>query len=449
MKRRVTALSCAVVACATAALLARQAPSAAVEERVRRIETHLVPATVIKGEPVAAMSIQERMRFHNTPGVSVAVINGGVVEWSRGYGATEGDGKDPVTTHTRFQAASISKPVAAAAALKLVEQGRLALDENVNARMTSWKVPDNAFTKDEKVTLRRLLSHSAGLTVHGFPGYAAGATVPSLVQILDGAAPANTSPIRVDTVPGTLWRYSGGGYTIVQQLVLDVTRRPFPEFMKETVLQPLGMTDSMYEQPLPENLRARAASGHGADGKVIGGRYHTYPELAAAGLWTTASDLARFAIGIQRAAAGKSNVLAQATAKQMLTVQKDSYGLGLSLSGNGPTARFGHGGSNAGFQCQMTAYVETGQGAVVMTNGDRGGSLAGEILRAIASEYAWPGYPGPKERTRAAIDPAVYAAYAGRYEVQPGNLIVTVRVTGGRCRNSEVRIQKSKGQGTE
>jgi len=432
MKRRLVVLSCAVVACAVVTISARQAPATSFDERVKRIESHLVPGTVIKGQPTPAMTIAERMRFYNTPGVSVAVINGGAIEWWRGYGVTEAGGIQPITPHTRFQAASISKPVAAMAALRLVQDGRLALDEDVNAKLTSWKVPDNEFTKDGKVTLRRLLSHSAGLTVHGFPGYAAGAPVPTLLQVLDGAKPANTAPIRVDVVPGTLWRYSGGGYAIVQQLLLDVTHRPFAQTMHELVLQPLGMIDSTYEQPLPESLRAQAASAHGTAGKVIGGRYHTYPELAAAGLWTTPEDLARFAIGVQQAAAGKSSVLSQATTREMLTVQKGAYGLGLSLAGGGRAARFGHGGSNAGFQCQMTAYVETGQGAVVMTNSDRGGMLAQEVLRAIAVEYGWPEYPGPKEKTIVSVDPAVYAQYAGRYEIQPGNVIVTVRVTGGR-----------------
>ncbi len=431
MTKRIATPACTAIACAVAVLAAQQNRPASVDERIARIEGHLVPAMVVKGQLVPAMGLAERMRFYNTPGVSLAVINGGVVEWTRGYGVTEAEGERAVTPHTRFQAASISKPVTALAALRLVEQGRLALDENVNSRLTSWKVPDNEFTRQEKVTLRRLLSHSAGLTVQGFPGYAADAPVPSLVQVLDGVTPANTVPIRVDVVPGSLWRYSGGGYTIVQQLLVDVAGRPFPALMRDLVLQPLGMIDSTYEQPLPGALRADAASGHGTDGKVISGQYHTYPEMAAAGLWTTAADLARFAVGVQQAMAGRSNVLSRATAKEMLTLQKGTYGLGLSLSGKGRSARFGHGGSNAGFQCGMVAYVDTGQGAVVMTNGDRGGMLAGEILRAIALEYDWPEYPGGTERTIARIDPAVYQAYVGAYEMAPGS-VIEIRAAGGK-----------------
>lgn len=197
---------------------------------------------------------------------------------------------------TLFQAGSISKPVAALAALRLVEQGKLSLDEDVNAKLVSWKVPGNEFTKEQKVTLRRLLTHSAGLTVHGFPGYAAGAQVPTLVQVLNGEKPANTPAIRVDTVPGRLWRYSGGGYTIMQQLLIDVTQKSFPELMRQLVLEPAGMKHSTYEQPLPPARAGEAATAHDANGQPVKGQFHTYPEMAAAGLWTTPTDLALLAI---------------------------------------------------------------------------------------------------------------------------------------------------------
>ena len=353
-----------------------QAVSASPEARAARVEQGLLPGIVIAGRPLPAKPLAERMTALKTPGVSVAVINGGVIEWAKGYGVTETGGNTPVTPRTLFQAASLSKPVAALAALRLVEQGKLALDQDVNERLTSWKVPENEFTKTEKVTLRRLLSHSAGLTVNGFPGYSADAPVPALVQVLDGQKPANTAAIRADVVPGTIWRYSGGGYTVMQQLLMDVTGRPFPPLLADLVLQPIGMTDSTYEQPLPEARRAAAASGHRTDGSLLPGRYHTYPEMAAAGLWTTPTDLARFLIEIQQALQGRSKVLTPAMARQMVTVQKGSYGLGLGLDGSGPSATFGHGGSNAGFKCQMTAFVEGGRGAVVMTNGDQGGRLA-------------------------------------------------------------------------
>jgi CubicO group peptidase (beta-lactamase class C family) len=406
-----------------------QAPGVSPEARAARVERGLLPGIVIAGRPVPSRPLAERMAALKTPGVSVAVINGGAIEWAKGYGVTETGGHTPVTPQTLFQAASLSKPVAALAALRLVEQGKLALDQDVNERLTSWKVPENEFTRTEKITLRRLLSHSAGLTVSGFPGYSADAPVPTLVQVLDGQKPANTAAIRADVVPGTLWRYAGGGYTVMQQLLIDVTSRPFPSLLADLVLQPIGMKDSTYEQPLPEARRAAAASGHLTDGGLLPGRYHTYPEMAAAGLWTTPTDLARFLIEIQQALQGRSKLLTPAMARQMVTVQKGSYGLGLGLTGSGPWATFGHGGSNEGFKCQMTAFVESGRGAVVMTNGDQGGRLAGEIVRAVAVEYDWPSFR-PRQKAVVSVDPAALAPLTGRYELRPGR-VLTVALEGG------------------
>jgi CubicO group peptidase (beta-lactamase class C family) len=423
---RLKRLCALAVPLAVAAVFAAQASvkpeQAAVEIRVARVESGLLPPIVIAGRPLPAKALARRMADLKVPGVSVAVINDGTIEWAKGYGVAEAGAPAPVTPRTLFQAASISKPIAALAALRLVEQGKLGLDEDVNTKLTSWKVPDNEFTKTEKVTLRRLLSHTAGLTVSGFGGYQAGAPVPTLVQVLDGEKPANSAAIRVDVQPGSLWRYSGGGFTVAQQLMMDVSGRPFPELLADLVLKPVGMADSTYEQPLPEARRSAAASGHTPDGKLLPGRYHTYPEMAAAGLWTTPTDLAKFLLEIKKALGGRSTVLTAETARQMTAVQKSGYGLGLSIEGTGPSARFGHGGSNEGFKCQITAFVESGRGAVVMTNGDRGGFLAAEVLRAIAREYGWPAFQ-PAEKKVVAVDPKVLAQFEGRYELQPGRFL--------------------------
>jgi CubicO group peptidase (beta-lactamase class C family) len=363
------------------------------------------------------------------PGVSIAVINNGAIEWAKGYGVTETGTSTAVTPRTLFQAASISKSVTALAALRLVEQGRLALDEDVNVKLKSWKVPENEFTGTEKVTLRRLLSHTAGLTVHGFAGYPADAPMPTLVQVLDGTKPANNDPVRVDVLPGKIWRYSGGGYAVAQQLMMDVTGRPFPALLVELAFKPVEMEDSTYEQPLPDARRGAAAGGHTSDGKLLPGRYHTYPEMAAAGLWTTPTDLAKFLLEIERARRGGSTVLSQTVAREMTTAQKPGYGLGLSLSGDGEAVTFGHGGSNEGFTCEMRAFFEGDRGAVVMTNGDRGGFLAGEVLRAIAREYGWPAFK-PVEKKVVMVDPKALAPLEGRYELWPEHFL-EVKLEGG------------------
>ncbi len=395
-----------------------------VAERIKRVENNLLNSIAIKGKP-SAMKLADRMAHYKVPGVSIAVINNGAIEWARGYGVAEAGTSNAVTEETLFQAASISKPVAAMGALRLVAEGKLNLDEDVNKKLTSWKVPENEFTKEQKVTLRRLLSHTAGMTVHGFRGYAADEPVPTLVQVLNGEKPANSAAVRVDIVPGSKWRYSGGGISVAQLMMMDATGKAFPQFMQEAVLSKLAMAHSTYQQPLPTELLTKAAAGHGANGEVVKGKRHTYPEMAAAGLWTTPSDLARFAIEIQKSRAGKSNkVLTTELINQMLTVQSGDYGLGLGIRGTGKALNFSHGGSNIGFRCMMFAYAETGQGAVVMTNGDAGGPLADEILHSIAKEYGWPDYQ-VREREVAQVNPSLYESYAGKYQVMGADVSVT------------------------
>ncbi len=384
---------------------------------IKAVENNLKPALYIKDEPLPAMNILERMKHYKVPGVGVAVINKGKIEWAKGYGVKEIDGADPVTPETLFQAASISKPVSALGALHLVDKDLLDLDAPVNDKLQSWKVPAHEFMEKEKVTLRRLLTHSAGLTVHGFPGYDTSKDVPTTVQVLDGEKPTNTPPIRVDILPGSQWRYSGGGYTVAQLLVADVSGRPFSEYMKATVLDPVGMADSTFQQPLPPEKAMQAASAHRANGKVIKGKWHVYPELAAAGLWTTPSDLCRFAIELQKSVAGESNkVISQEMTENMLTPGIGNWGLGPGLSGSGETKSFSHGGGNEGFRCQLYAFAEGGRGAAVMTNADNGSDLANEILRSIASVYDWPAFQS-KEVAVVEIDSSVFEPYAGDFRL--------------------------------
>jgi CubicO group peptidase (beta-lactamase class C family) len=389
--------------------------------RIARVLSGLRPRVAVKGAPPVRWTLAAEMAAHHVPGVSIAVVDGGRIVWARGFGVKEAGTADSVTAETLFQAASISKPVAATGMLRLVEQGKLSLDENVNRYLTSWKVPDNSFTGDEKVTLRRIVSHKAGLTVHGFPGYVMGDPVPTTAQVLDGAAPANTAPVRVETVPGSVVNYSGGGVTIEQLVIQDVTGKPFPAFMREMVLDPAGMTRSTYEEPLPEVRRREAASAHDQQGLVLKGKWHVYPEMAAAGLWTTPTDLAKWTLAIAAARAGRTGtVLSQATATEMLTAQKSPFGLGPQLGGTGRGFHFGHGGSNAGFRCEVIFFPETGQGAAVMTNADDGSPVNDELLMAVAAEYGWPDY-GPTERATVALEVPALDGLAGDYEIPNPN----------------------------
>ena len=395
------------------------------ESRIKRVENGLLPAVLVKGDPTWTM--QERMQHYKVPGVSVAVIENFKITWSKAYGLRDVETKEPVVLETLFQAGSISKPVAAMVALKKVEQGKLSLDENINNKLTSWKLPDNEFTAKKKVTLANILSHTGGLTVHGFPGYAVGETLPTLPQVLDGVPPANTAAVRVDMEPGTKFRYAGGGTTIMQLLLTDIEKKPFPQIAKETVLAPLEMTNSTYQQPLPPDWLKRAAAGYRGDGSEVEGKRHIYPEMAAAGLWTTPIDLAKFAIEMQLSLQGKSNkVLSQAMTEKMLTpFIEDFVALGFFIDKKGKAIYFQHGGADEGFRAQLMAHKTKGYGAVVMVNSDNGEIMA-EILRSIAKEYQWEDYL-PKPYQIARLNPAVLDNYVGRYLVNPDRVLTITK----------------------
>jgi CubicO group peptidase (beta-lactamase class C family) len=399
------------------------APSST-EERIRQVQA-LVPPVLVQGEVPPTQSLADRMAELKVPGVSIAVIHEGRIEWARGFGVTRGGGPD-VTEKTLFQAASISKPVFALAVLRLVEAGKLNLDANVNDYLKRWKLPENDFTRQKPVTLREVLTHSAGLTVHGFPGYAADGKIPGVEQILDGTPPANTGAIRVDILPGSQWRYSGGGYVLAQQLLSDVTGVPLPKLMRDTVLAPLGMSLSTYEQPLPAARLAEVAMPHGGQGQLLDEGPHVYPEMAPAGLWTTPADLARYALGVQAALTGKSKVIAAKTARAMLTPVIGQQGLGPQLGGATARKYFSHGGANAGYRCLLVAY-EDGEGAVVMTSSDSGDELMTQVMRTIAYVYGWPDFL-PPTRTLAKVDPEVLWRFAGVYELNDGSTYIVRRV---------------------
>jgi CubicO group peptidase (beta-lactamase class C family) len=390
---------------------------AAPDERAVRASSpldslRLLPAVPLKGE--AGWSLGERMRHHRVEGVSVALVRDGRVAWEAAAGLADREEGRPATPETLFQAGSISKPVAAAAVLREAEDGTFRLDADVNAYLRSWKVPESGLTAREKVTLERILSHGAGLTVHGFPGYAAGEAVPTVPQVLDGLPPANTAPVRVDLVPGSRWRYSGGGTTVAQLALTDTLGRSFPEIMRTLVLEPCGMSRSTYEQPLTSTRLPRAAAGYRRDGSPVPGKRHVYPEMAAAGLWTTAGDLARFATAVQRSLRGdQGSLLAKATAERMVTRFIGDHGLGFGVETHGGETYFAHGGADEGFQAYLVAHRD-GWGAAVMANSDNGIALAVEILRGLARQEGWKGYL-PEALAPAALSASDRSALAGRY----------------------------------
>lgn len=374
------------------------------------IEKRLGPAVEIAGQPAPNRTLARAMADMHVPGVSVALLRDGKLAWAHGYGQADAEG-EAIATDTRFQAGSISKSIAALSILELASSGKVSLDAPVNGYLERWKLPDSEAGKAQAVTLRRLLAHTGGTNVHGFPGYARGAPVPSLLAILDGTPPANTPAVRITHEPGAGWNYSGGGYAIAQLLVADVTGLPFEEWTTVHWLRPAGMQHSAFDAA--EDFRL--ASGHGLDGKRVAGGHHVYPEAAAAGLWTTPTDLARALVAVHRSINGERGALLPADiARTVMTPVLPGHAVGFDVGGDAPARWIAKGGDTEGFAGYLVFYPERGDGAVVMTNGAQGATLARDVMRAIAVEEKWPDF-GPRTRHAAPVPQSLLERLPGTY----------------------------------
>ena len=376
------------------------------------VENALIPPYSAKDRPVSRRRLADRMNQLRVPAVSLAIVRNFELRAVKAYGVADLAERRAASPETRFQAASLSKPVTAATALALVKGGVLALDTDVNPVLKTWKIPDNDRNAARKVTLRRLLSHSGGLSVEGFPGYADGHPLPELLQILEGQPPANNPAVRSELWPGLQYKYSGGGYEVVELLITEKTGRPFPEVVSKYVLHPARMKDSGYAYPRGP-MTASAGTGYDGEGKPIAGRYYHYPELAAAGLWTTAGDYARFGLELQKSLNGRTGaLLPQALVREMLTEQTKPGGLGFVLR-SGERHWFLHTGMNAGFQ-SIALFSEDGDGAVILTNSDTGTILADEIVATLASAYGWREFL-PEQRPAVSLSASALKQYEGSY----------------------------------
>ena len=400
------------------------------DSRIIRIENGLISSLQIKGQPQEYFNLDERLEELGIPGLSVAFSSNGEVEWAQAYGMADKSENKPMTTGSYLLAGSISKPVAAIRSLQLVEDEVFTLDEDVNHYLTSWQVPNNEFTTTEKVTLRRILSHTAGLTVWGFPGYDKGDEVPSLVDVLDGKG--NTDPVRVFRQPGEAWQYSGGGYTIMQLAIEDTEDLGFAQSMKENVLDRMRMPGSTYENPLPVALHGIAATGYRANGDEVEGKWPIYPEMAAAGLWTTPSELIQYGIEIQRILqSGQDGVLSYKTVSEMLDAESDTHGLGPSVQDH----TFGHGGADEGFRAQLFAWKDQPYAVVVMVNSDNG-KIIRELLLSVANEYGLPGIE-PVVREIIELEQESLNKFVGQYELEQVG-VFDISVDGNRLKLSGV-----------
>ena len=366
------------------------------EQAIQAIEHGLLRKTHSSERPAKKMELIQRMMHYKVPGFSAAFVYQEELAWAKGFGVMESGSEKPVTNETIFQAASISKPFTAMVALHLVESGSLELDADANDFLRSWKIPKSKYTQagpdgvQPKITLRGLLSHTAGMNIFGYPGYPSGSELPTLSQILKGEPPAISKPVRVAQVPGTAFKYSGGGYLVVQQMIEDVTGRPLAVLAKEFIFDKLGMPSSTFDSKLPQDYNPRSATAHSKTGEPVSGKWHTYPEQAAGSLWSTPSDLSRLIIEMLKSLKNESNlVLSAEMTRQMLIPQIGMGGVGFNIVKKDGMTRFGHPGWNEGFHNIIIGCPETGQGIVWMTNGKNGRRLGHEVSRGLAEIVRW------------------------------------------------------------
>jgi CubicO group peptidase (beta-lactamase class C family) len=403
------------------------------KNKIEQVENNLKPWVQLEGSPAIGLNIYERMKAYNVPSVSIAVIDEGKVSWAKAYGLADVVENKPATSQTLYQAASISKSVNAAGVMKLVEANKLSLDKDIRGYLKTWKFPDNQFSNNETITLKNLLGHTAGLGVHGFPGYNADARLPDINQILNGQPPANTAKIEPVLKPNEKFQYSGGGTTIIRKIIEDNIDKDYVGLYQKMVLTPLRMTHSTYQQPLPATWAINAATAYDEYGKPLKGKYRIYPEIAPDGLWTTPSDLATFAIALQQSLdSSQQSFLQPATVRTMLTPFKPDQrnALGFFIVETPAEKFFQHSGGNEGFRCILYAGETNHQGVVVMVNSDNG-YILNEIVCGVAEVYGWKNFYKPV--IKKVISPAADSlkAYTGNYLIKEQHLSLEFALQNG------------------
>ena len=406
-------ISLAVLLCHWLTTVTSQQPySKAVNEQIARVEANVSGGLIIDGK---LYSLTERMKRYNVQGLSVAVIDNYQIVWAKGYGYADKKEGRKVTVNTLFEPGSISKSLNAVGILQLAQQGKLDLYQDINQYLADWKFPYDTVSHDKKITTAQLLSHTAGLSVHGFPGYRRDSVIASVTDILDGRAPSNTEAVRSVAEPGTGPRYSGGGILLTQQLLTDLTKQRYEQYMDEHVLRPLGMTNSSYNQPPAASQRENLATGYKSNGDEVPGKYFVYPEKAAAGLWTTPTDICKYMVEIQQAYQGKSaKVLNQEMVKLHVTPYKNDVAMGTFQQVRNGEKYFDHTASNEGFSGLFIGGLTNGKGAAIFVNSDDA-TIAFELVNSIALAYNWVGFRKPEEITTMVVNDSITSKYTGEY----------------------------------
>jgi CubicO group peptidase (beta-lactamase class C family) len=400
-----------------------------VNAKIAQVEQNL--ASWIQTGDNDRWNIVERMMKYNVKGVSIAVIHNYKIEWAKGYGFSDVEERREVSERTQFQAASISKSINSLGILKLVQEKKIDLDADINNYLVSWKFPYDEKSGNRIISVRDILSHTAGLSVSGFPGYRKNDSLPSVIQILDGMPPSNTSPVRSLIEPGQKFVYSGGGITISQLIAMDITHKPYDVYMKDAVLSPLKMNNSSFRQPPQASSESLLATGYKVDGAEVSGKYHIYPEQAAAGLWTNPTDLCKYIIETQLSYNGKSaKVLSPEMTRLRLKTVIDDAALGTFVNSRvtGSYKYFNHNGGNEGFCCTAIGCLNSGDGVVIMTNTDYNNNfILEEIANSVATVYKWKDYYLPQKLDVISPGSNIIEKYEGSYYLDGRKFLFVIK----------------------
>lgn len=333
------------------------------------------------------------MKAYQVPVVGYAIIDNYTITSAQTISINP---KLSVSNNTLFQAASISKSMTAYAALFLADHHRLGLDSPAINYLKHWKIPPSQHTKNKPVLIKNLMDMTSGLSVSGFAGYTKDQALPSAIDLLNGKDPANNARIEVTSTPGRHYFYSGGAFQVLQQVITDVSNEDFSNFMNKTILKKIGMHNSLYQYPLINTqLRKRVVPAFkGWSGQQVDGGWKRYACAGAGGMWSTPSDLAKFALNITASYLGKKpGLISKNIARQMLTRQKNTdFGLGVVVSGSGDNLYFWKAGHNYGYHSLLIMFPNQGKGVAIMTNSETGNIVIDYLVALIARKQAWPYY---------------------------------------------------------
>lgn len=389
------------------------------KNRIIAVENNLTESRelIFEDSIIQKYNIVDRMKFYKVPSVSVALINEGKIEWVKSYGYADVEGKRKADAYTLYQVASITKSVNSLGIMRLAQDGKLSLSADIRNYLKTWQFPDNEFSKGKTITLMNLLSHTAGLSVHGFIGYSTIDTIPTINQILNGERPSNNEAVKPIYPPGEHFEYSGGGSTVIRKILDDNISTNYDSLMQALVLKPLKMTNSTFSQPLSAYYK-NSAYGYDENMQLLKGNYYIYPEQTAGGLWSTASDIAKFILCIQNELKGDHPLLIDKhLAEEMLTPVLNNYALGFGIVEKGGEKYFWHEGESYGFNSVYYGSFTTGKGVVILTNAypDNGKPFISELLHSAAMVYEWKDFYNPVKKKLVHIPDSLLDRYVGEY----------------------------------